>query len=111
MKAKELRRRLKFEEDDPDSEVGISVFVLWEYHRVGDLKYHEISNALIASTDEQLEELWARFLIEADEEQTTNVQEVYEHPIWEHDSDCCCAECQEERQAEAEWYREMKEDR
>jgi hypothetical protein len=111
MDAKEIRRRIRFEEEDPDSEIGISVFVLWEYHRVGDLKYREVSKVLIASTDEQLEELWARFLVEADEEHTTKVHEVYEHPYEVHEPDCFCTDCQENRQAGAEWYREMRKDR
>lgn len=109
--AKEIRRRIRYEEEDPDCEVGIAVFLLWEYYRVGDLTYREVSKALIASSDEQLEELWARFMLEAEEEQTTNVHVEYVHPVREHDSDCCCTECAEQRESEAAYYAEMKEDR
>lgn len=106
---KELRRRIKHEEEDPDCEYGIAVFIYWVW---GSTAYWGTNREeLLRATDGELAALWARFMLEADEEQTTKVQEVYEHPVRDHDSDCCCADCQEERQDEAEWYREMKEDR
>ena len=112
MDIKTLRRRIKYEEEDPDGLLGIAVFMDWaQYQVVGEMRHERLYSIGNRMGDAELEELWARFCLEADETSVANSAIVYQYPENDHDSDCCCSECAENRAAEAEYYAEMRRDR
>lgn len=94
-----LKMRLRSEFEDPDGQIGISVFTSWAYPA--------IVNARVL--DEDLERLYAKFVMENDEDTLARFRLPWE---CEHDYDpnCSCNDCLERAIDEAEYYMDMRRD-
>ena len=108
MNIKHIRERI--ESEHITSEVGIGVFWLWALDNA-NMPYPKkaFHTQLRNLSDEDLQEAWTRFMIEAsDDEREAVLLTSDEH---EYDKDCGCEACKDYARAEAEYYAEMKEDR
>lgn len=106
----ELRRRIKYEEEDPSCEYGITVFIFWTWS--GNETWGANKEELLRATDEELAALWARFVLEEGEEEVAKSgPDAYQKHVHGYDSECGCQECCEYRTSKAEYYADMREDR